>query len=489
MSRRRRRALSVLLVGPDGTGKSTVAGSLADSESLAPVTTTHYRPGILWKRSPEVTVTPHAEARRSSAASTIKLLAVFVDFVLGHVGPWRRLGREGLIVLERGWWDHVADPVRYRLPPQLSGIVRVLGRLLPRADLVVILGGDPSAIVDRKPELSEHEVAAQLERWRRLADRAGRRVLELDTVVDRPEVTVARIERALSVRRRRWMAVPGTPGRNAVVATIGEAGSAALAVYRPNSRAARIVAPLSRLSVQLGLGRRVTDPVGCADALVEMAGLDPSVGMAAMASPGRSRVVVGLAGPTELLAVAKVGCLDDAGLRQEAAMLGELQAAPTQLPQLRTPMLRFAGEVEGHFVVMTDAVVHIGAPVGRSEIGPVLGALAEVGRDGLTHGDLAPWNLVRSADGHIVVLDFEHATWGVDPGFDLCHFLVQSGALLDAVTAEDVVAELSREFDGAGPSAEEIIRHYCDVRRARHDAGAAEQRFMVELEASMTDTS
>jgi hypothetical protein len=471
--------VSVLLVGPDGTGKSTIAERLASSDGLGVVETGHYRPGILWERSPEVTVTPHAERRRSVVASFVKLVAVFVDFVLGHVGPWRRTGRSGVIVLERGWWDHVADPVRYRLPTQLSGMAEILGRCLPRADLVVILSGDPAAIVARKPELGEEEVAAQLDRWRVLAPRAGHRVLELDTVSFSPEETVARIRNALSVTRERWIAVPGTPRRNHVVATTGSAGRAAVGVYRPNSLRARSVAPLVKAVVQLGWWRRAPRPEPVHETLADRAGLAGTVGMASTTSPGRSRVVVGLARPGELLAVAKIGLLDDAGLRHEAAVLRELQAGQTQL---RTPQLRFVGEVDNRFVVIADAVIHNGPPVTRTEIGPVLRALEDAGERGLVHGDLAPWNLVRTADGTVAVLDFEYATWGSSPGFDLCHFLVQSGALLGRFSPAEVLDELDRCLRGSSRSTADLVHDYRCVRRDRADASAKEQRFSRELE-------
>lgn len=469
----------VLLVGPDGTGKSTIAERLASSEGLGVIETGHYRPGILWKRSPEVTVTPHAERRRSVFASFGKLVAVFVDFVLGHVGPWRRTGRRGVIVLERGWWDHVADPARYRLPPRLSVVASVLGRFLPRADLVVILGGDPAAIVARKPELGEGEVAVQLERWRALAARAGHRVLELDTVSAPPEETAARIGRALGCEGRQWIVVPATPKRNRVVATAGAAGRAALGVYRPNSKRGRRAAHVSRLVVRLGWWRRASAPPSGVCSLAERVGLVGPIGMAAMASPGRDRIVVGLARPGELLAVAKVGSLDDVGLRNEAAILLELQSTEARV---RTPALRFAGEVDDHFVVITDAVIHSGPPVARTEIAPVLRDLEEAGERGLVHGDLAPWNLVRTVDGRIVVLDFEHARWGSEPGFDLCHFLVQSGALLGSVSPADVLDELHRSVGSGRRAIDDIVGAYCRQRRCRGDAGPDEQRFMNELE-------
>ncbi len=466
----------MLLVGPDGTGKSTTAQLLASSETAGVHTIDHYRPGILWKRSPIATVTPHADPQRSIPAAAIKLAAVFGDFVLGYLGPWRRTGRSGVIVLERGWWDHLADPVRYRVPESLRWLAAFLARLLPKADLVVVLGGDPASIVRRKPELTEGEVEAQLQRWVELAPRAGRRVITVDTVIATPAQVAGIIETAVNDSPGRWIAVPLTPQRNRITAMAGAEGVAALEIYRPNSQRARLTAPIRSLAVRFGWGRRIALPDPVFATLAGVSGCDGAPSMAAMASTGRDRLVVGLATGNDLSAVAKVGSLADEALRNEAAVLARLQALDSSV---RTPPVRFAGSVGGRFVLIADAASHTGGPVVRDEIDPLLADLAEVG---LIHGDLAPWNLVREADGRLVVLDFEHARWGSDPGFDLCHFLVQCGALLGAGSPEDVLDDLGRSVSAeTGP----IVRHYCDARRTRGDASADEERFMTELERTM----
>ncbi len=465
------------MVGPDGTGKSTTAQLLASSATAGVRMTDHYRPGLLWKRSPIATVTPHADPERSAPAAAVKVTAVFVDFALGYLGPWRRRGRTGVIVLERGWWDHVADPVRYRIPERLRWYTALLARLLPKADVVVVLGGDASSIVRRKPELSEGEVEAQLQRWVELAPRAGRRVMTVDTVTATPEQVAGIIEGAVNATARRWIAVPFTPLRNRITATVGAESVAALSVYRPNSRLARLTAPLRSSAVRFGWGRPVPvlDPVFAT--LPSVTGSDASFSMAAMVSTGRDRFIVGLASDGDLSAVAKVGSLDDEGLRHEAEVLERLQVTDSRV---RTPAVRFAGVVDGHFVVVADAARHVGGPVVRTEIDALLTDLAELD---LIHGDLTPWNLVREADGRLVVLDLEHARWGSDPGFDLCHFLVQCGALLGVGSPDEVLDDLGRSVKTETAA---IVGHYCEVRRTRGDASGDEQRFMNELERTLS---
>lgn len=142
--------------------------------------------------------------------------------------------------------------------------------------------------------------------------------------------------------------------------------------------------------------------------------------------------------------IVKVGGADDAALRHEAFML----AAPLRpgLPVMR-PALTWAGDWRSHFVVITRAARRCStSPWTAHEVVPLVAALATAGADGapLTHGDLAPWNLVRTADGP-VLLDWESARWADEPLHDLAHFVVQSGALLGLYRPDRAVAMLCGE--------------------------------------------
>ncbi|HEV3495442.1 MAG TPA: phosphotransferase, partial [Actinomycetes bacterium] len=48
---------------------------------------------------------------------------------------------------------------------------------------------------------------------------------------------------------------------------------------------------------------------------------------------------------------------------------------------------------------------------------------------GPAHGDFAPWNLLRTADGWVLI-DWEDAAASEAPFLDLCHYLVQGHAML-----------------------------------------------------------
>jgi thymidylate kinase len=173
----RGRVLSV--AGPDGTGKTSVCDALT-REVLAGhrVLRVHHRFGVLPARTnPDGPVTePHRNPPYSRLASEAKALWLFVDFWLGwlfRARPFVRRG--GWVLFERGWWDQVVDPRRYRLHPR-TRLVRALGHLLPQPDLLVVLEGPPHVLLARKPELPEAELARQMRAWHEVVPARAARV-------------------------------------------------------------------------------------------------------------------------------------------------------------------------------------------------------------------------------------------------------------------------------------------------------------------------
>ena len=119
--------------------------------------------------------------------AAIKALALFADFWLGwplRARPFVRRG--GWVLLERGWWDLAVDPRRYRLRPG-GRLVRVLGRLLPQSDVLLVLEGPPDALRARKQELPEAELERQVRAWHDVVP-AGVRRVHLDTSASLDEV-------------------------------------------------------------------------------------------------------------------------------------------------------------------------------------------------------------------------------------------------------------------------------------------------------------
>jgi len=60
-------------------------------------------------------------------------------------------------------------------------------------------------------------------------------------------------------------------------------------------------------------------------------------------------------------------------------------------------------------------------------------------KQGILHGDFAPWNIKRSTNGGIVVLDWEHGSLDGPAGWDWLHFVMQRGGLVEDLSAKDIL--------------------------------------------------
>ena len=127
--------------------------------------------------------------------------------------------------------------------------------------------------------------------------------------------------------------------------------------------------------------------------------------------------------------IVKIGDTGD-GLENEAATLALLDRDP--LPCIATPRLLASGSIESVAFVATDALGLSGQRPALDEplrtfeddVAQRLRALprpANAEPDAVPiHGDLAPWNLRRTAHG-LALFDWESAGWG-RPGSDIDHY-------------------------------------------------------------------
>ena len=121
---------------------------------------------------------PHARTPSGPAGSLARVAYLATDTLLGWV-PRVSVPRvrSGLVVIERGWRDLEVDPRRYRL----SGggrAVRALGRLLPKADLTLVLSAPSAEIHARKPELDIDEIERQQATWQEFASHEPARFVD-----------------------------------------------------------------------------------------------------------------------------------------------------------------------------------------------------------------------------------------------------------------------------------------------------------------------
>lgn len=441
----------IMVAGPDGSGKTTLVQDLARTVFAGgPVLLVHHRRGIarLPGRQPRgPTTEPHRHPPYPAVVSLGKTFYLFFDFLIGWFATIRPFARSGgWVVLERDWWDLLVDPKRYRLRP-IPRLARFLGRLLPEPDLTLILEADADVILARKSELPAEELTRQRAAWRGIFP-PSQSCIYLDAaqpasdVLRRATVELARRmgDQGGSRHAPGWIALP-TAGEPRWLLPRGPraVARAGLHAYQPVTLKGRIGWETARTLSSLGAFRAL--PRGSAPPQTLREAVEPyiptggSLAVARTNHAGRSVALI-LAPDGSSVALAKLAT-DQEGrhaLAREARnleRLGPLLSRPLSGP-------RILGEEDG---VLVFEVVHWQArwrPWRMPEdVAFGLGAFfragagtAAAGRPvGLSHGDVAPWNLLQTANGWVLI-DWEGVEEAQIPFYDLMHFLVQSCALL-----------------------------------------------------------
>jgi hypothetical protein len=455
--------LRVLIVGPDGSGKSTLAERLpALAEGMFKRHRhIHWRPGVLPRpgavvnRGPSDPSRPHARRPFGPVLSHLLLFYYWMDFVIGGwIVAWPTIIRAGLVVQERGWLDLAVDPRRYRLSVS-PWLVSVMGRFMRRPDLVLVLEAPAHAVRSRKDELGTAELTRQATAWRGLSIPA-RQVIFVDTerafdavATEAREALLSYLETRTTSRlgsgwanlpRRaspRWF-LPRGPRQRA-------AGS--LAIYQPVTARGRVGWELTRFLAAAGAFRLI--PAGAPPprwVRELLAPHVPSRGSVAAARANHPDRYVGLIADDR----GRRLCLGKMANGREGieALESEEAALKALGPELPAPLSgpRILAAQPG--LLLLDVVDW--RPRGRpwvleEEVAEALGAFfrsgaREVAGDlvGPTHGDCAPWNLLRGEHGWTLV-DWESASSNGAPFEDVCHYIVQGCALLGRPSVDEVL--------------------------------------------------
>jgi thymidylate kinase len=194
LNRRRRRGLSVALLGPDGAGKSTLAAGVARS-FFAPVRTVYMGFGVSGGTSRPPLL---ARLRVPGLGAPGRLFVLWWQFLKARYHQAR--GR--LVIFDRYTYDALAPPPRRRGRLQrLSSWVKA--HSCPAPNLVVVLDVPGPVMYQRKGDLSPEVLEAQRQRFRELGQRIPR-VQVVDATRPPDAVRVDVVDRLWQLYAARW---------------------------------------------------------------------------------------------------------------------------------------------------------------------------------------------------------------------------------------------------------------------------------------------
>lgn len=178
----------IIFIGPDGSGKSTIADLALEKlyleGKIARVEKLHLKPGWLpplgrlfsprdWGKAIPVGVpvdNPHASKPSGPMGSMIRLLYYLVDYSLGFRIKIKPLLKDGGSVLfDRYYYDYMIDPARARIRLPKAVLAAFLP-LVPKPEIVIYLDAPAEVLRKRKPELPIEELERQIAEFRKLVD-------------------------------------------------------------------------------------------------------------------------------------------------------------------------------------------------------------------------------------------------------------------------------------------------------------------------------
>jgi len=177
-----RRGRFVVIVGPDGVGKTTVARALIAAAGGS-TGYFHFRPDVFHPMlaAPPESMDPAIDKGSpdgSRLLGWVRIVRNVIRFWTGYlvrVQPALSAGR--LVVVDRWAYGYLVQPAALRFYGPVW-LARLVLRLLPQPDLVANLTAPVDVIRSRKQELTSSEISAELAEW---SDLPARRLRSFDT--------------------------------------------------------------------------------------------------------------------------------------------------------------------------------------------------------------------------------------------------------------------------------------------------------------------
>jgi thymidylate kinase len=417
----KRNGIWIAVLGPDGSGKSTLISHLEREfkGTFRRTTIFHLMPGLMRRQASGGPVTdPHSKPPRSLPASLLKLLYYLLDYNLGY---WLKvrpaLVKSTLVLFDRYYDDLLVDPKRYRYGGPMW-LARWLRRLILRPDLWLILDVPEEEILHRKQEVPLEEVRHQREGYRQLATELPNAFLlngslpPEEVAKQAQEIVLDYLHERYLAQRHLWFpkekqddlgwlesslgarkASHGKPflhlalpdGRGYLLPGNSRwATLQALSLYAPQKPRARLAKSLLRMGLKTGIARHLLPEVRLdleelKGVLEEVFGRQDLSLAVSLGTPGpyRKPVLQVLTERGEALGYVKVGWNE----QTKALVLNELRnleyISSLQLPCLKAPEVLHSGPFGNRFILITAPAKGI-PPRQHDKTSPILEVLQDL---------------------------------------------------------------------------------------------------------------
>lgn len=159
----------VVFIGPDGSGKTTAARRLLESDTVKKLFLNRvylYRRFVIpWQRrvvsaiKREKRSEPPLPVQRGFLSSIFYILYLAMEFILGHLSLCGYKANSAIVVFDRYFYDYLSFSDFQKCPRWL---IFFLLKFIPRPDMVFYLKSDPELIFARKPERPVGDIERQI---------------------------------------------------------------------------------------------------------------------------------------------------------------------------------------------------------------------------------------------------------------------------------------------------------------------------------------
>ena len=184
------------ILGPDGSGKSTVIDGLSEKLKLSRIgiRSIHWLPQLSKNTVlSEVVVTdPHGSPPKSPFPSVLQLGKIVLFWWIALLKDLIHLrAKKALVLSDRFYPDLLADPRRYRYGASTK-LAELAFKFIPKPDRIIVLHTDAETILKRKQEVAPEELVRQLAVYKSIAEKWGDKAALVDCGQD-PESVVQEV--------------------------------------------------------------------------------------------------------------------------------------------------------------------------------------------------------------------------------------------------------------------------------------------------------